>query len=267
MAPTLVKAKKLWLQFSQCTTLCIVLWFALSAIGIRDLNWMGATENSASQPYRLATQTALPSVVHLFTIRSPNSCISRLNDFNIVNLNAPCAIKEGDKNTVGSAVIVKSNGVLLTNYHVIKNKKGVFVSLDDGRNLPAKIIGSNSDTDLAVIKIEANNLPEISFGSAKDIQIGDSVLAIGNPFGLGKSVSMGIVAAMNKSKLGLNKKEDFIQTDTAVNPGDSGGALVNMRGQLIGINSAIYSQHEGSTGISFAIPLWMITQALNDLYK
>jgi serine protease DegQ len=265
MEPDLSKTKKFWLLISQFITVCFVIWLFLGMTGVMDLHWLKTTQSTASQPYRLAAQTALPSVVHLFSTTKSAKCSERLHALKSDNSSAACEFKNSDKYTLGSAVIVKSNGVLITNYHVIMNKTDIFVDLNDGRSLPAKVISSNPDTDLAVLKIEATNLPKISFGSLTDVQIGDSVLAIGNPFGLGKSVSMGIISAINKSGLGINKKEDFIQTDTAVNPGDSGGALINMKGQLIGINSAIYSQNKGSTGVSFAIPLWMITQELDSL--
>lgn len=259
--------KRLWLLVSQCSAIFLTLWLSLSVIGPFDMNWAKTTESSTSNPYRFATQTALPSVVYLFTTSRQGVCGQESNEAKTSNSSTSCSIKSKDRRHLGSAVIIRSNGLLVTNYHVIMNKREIFAALDDGRNLPVKIIRVNPDADLALIEIKANNLPQISFGNPKDMQIGDSVLAIGNPFGLGKSVSMGIIAAMNKSKLGINKNEDFIQTDTTVNPGDSGGALVNIKGQLIGINSAIYSQHESSTGISFAIPLWMVAQELDSLPK
>jgi serine protease DegQ len=158
--------------------------------------------------------------------------------------------------SLGSGVIVSHDGYILTNHHVIEEANQIEVALSDGRNAKGRIIGSDPDTDLAVIKIDlTGNLPAITFGHAEQARVGDIVLAIGNPFGVGETVTMGIISALKRNHLGLNTFENFIQTDAAINPGNSGGALVDANGNLLGINSAIYSPSGGSLGIGFAIPV------------
>ncbi len=149
---------------------------------------------------------------------------------------------------------MSSDGYLLTNNHVIEGAEQVVVALKDGRETYAHIIGSDPETDLAVLKVELEQLPVITIGHSDQIQIGDVVLAIGNPFGVGQTVTMGIVSATGRNQLGINTYEDFIQTDAAINPGNSGGALVNASGNLLGINTAIFTRSGGSQGIGFAIP-------------
>jgi serine protease DegQ len=161
---------------------------------------------------------------------------------------------------LGSGVIVSADGYVLTNYHVIENADAVEVALNDGRKLKAKLVGSDPESDLAVLHITPPNgqelkLSPITFGRMEDVRVGDVVLATGNPFGVGQSVTMGIVSALGRTHLGINTFEDFIQTDAAINPGNSGGALTDAAGNLIGINTAIYSRSGGSLGIGFAIPV------------
>jgi serine protease DegQ len=158
--------------------------------------------------------------------------------------------------SLGSGVIVSHDGYILTNHHVIEGADQIEVALADGRKASGRIIGSDPETDLAVIKIDlGSNLPAITFGHAEQSRVGDIVLAIGNPFGVGQTVTMGIISALKRNHLGLNTFENFIQTDAAINPGNSGGALADANGNLIGINSAIYSPNGGSLGIGFAIPV------------
>jgi serine protease DegQ len=160
-----------------------------------------------------------------------------------------------DSSSLGSGVIVSPDGYILTNHHVVETADQIEVALADGRTTKAHVIGSDPETDLAVIKIDlVGNLPAITFGHPEQAQVGDMVLAIGNPFGVGQTVTMGIISALKRDHLGLNTFENFIQTDAAINPGNSGGALVDANGNLIGINSAIYSPNGGSLGIGFAIP-------------
>ena len=161
--------------------------------------------------------------------------------------------------SLGSGVIISKNGYIITNHHVINKADEIFVTIEsEKKTYKAKLIGSDAQTDIAVIKIKANNLPYAKFGNSKILKVGDIVFAIGNPFGLGESVSMGIISALNKTKIGINKYENFIQTDASINPGNSGGALVDSRGALIGINSAIYSKSGGNNGIGFTIPSNMV---------
>ncbi len=167
----------------------------------------------------------------------------------------------------GSGVIVKSEGLILTNFHVIDGAEELEVVLSDGRRGPAKVIGGDPDTDLAVIKVELPNLQAITWGNAESTKVGDVVLAIGNPFGVGQTVTMGIVSALGRNKLGISTFENFIQTDAAINPGNSGGALIDSNGNLLGINSAIYSNSGGSLGIGFAIPLNIALPVMESIMK
>jgi len=154
----------------------------------------------------------------------------------------------------GSGVIMTSDGYILTNHHVVDSATKVHVVLADKREFDAKVVGTDSDADIAVIKVEATGLPAVTIGDSSRVEVGDVALAIGNPFGLGQTVTMGIISALGRTGLGIERYENFIQTDAAVNPGNSGGALVNTRGELIGINTAILSESGGNQGIGFAIP-------------
>jgi Do/DeqQ family serine protease len=162
---------------------------------------------------------------------------------------------------------VSSSGYILTNNHVIEGADGIEVVLNDGRRSQAKVIGTDPDSDLAVLKIELDKLPVIVLGDSDALQVGDQVLAIGNPFGVGQTVTSGIVSALGRNQLGINTFENFIQTDAAINPGNSGGALVDIQGNLLGINTAIYSRSGGSMGIGFAIPIATAKQVLESLVK
>ncbi|MEN9373221.1 MAG: hypothetical protein RIR79_773 [Pseudomonadota bacterium] len=168
---------------------------------------------------------------------------------------------------LGSGVIVSPNGYIITNHHVIENADEIEVALNDGRYTLAKVIGSDPETDLAILKIELDKLPVILLGNSDTIQVGDQVLAIGNPFGVGQTVTSGIVSALGRNQLGINTFENFIQTDAAINPGNSGGALVDTEGNLLGINTAIFSQSGGSMGIGFAVPVSTAKQVLEGIVK
>ena len=170
--------------------------------------------------------------------------------------------------SLGSGVIVDANkGYILTNNHVIAKADEIAVTLRDGRVLQAKLIGTDPDTDVAVIQIPAEKLTAIPLANSDKIQVGDFVVAIGNPFGLGQTVTSGIVSALGRSGLGIEGYEDFIQTDASINPGNSGGALVNLAGELVGINTAIFSQSGGNIGIGFAIPVNMASRIMQQLLK
>lgn len=157
--------------------------------------------------------------------------------------------------SLGSGVVVSSNGYVLTNNHVIQEADEIQVLLSDGRNTAAAVVGTDPETDLAVLRVGLHGLPAATFGHSQDLRVGDVVLAIGNPFGIGQTVTQGIVSATGRSQLGLATFENFIQTDAAINPGNSGGALINTRGEVVGINTAIFSRTGGSLGIGFAIPI------------
>jgi Do/DeqQ family serine protease len=168
---------------------------------------------------------------------------------------------------VGSGVIVTPDGYVLTNNHVIDRMDGIEVMLTDGRRALAKVVGADPDTDLAVLKLDLDKLPTVVFGDSDRLQVGDVVLAIGNPFGVGQTVTSGIVSALGRNQLGINTFENFIQTDAAINPGNSGGALVDAQGQLVGINSAIYSRSGGNMGIGFAIPAATARMVMDSLIR
>ncbi len=168
---------------------------------------------------------------------------------------------------LGSGVIVGSSGYILTNNHVVEGADEIEVVLNDGRQTIAKVIGTDPETDLAVLKIELDRLPVMVLGNADSVQVGDQVLAIGNPFGVGQTVTSGIVSALGRNQLGINTFENFIQTDAAINPGNSGGALVDVNGNLAGINTAIYSRSGGNMGIGFAIPVAIARQVMDGIVK
>jgi serine protease DegQ len=167
--------------------------------------------------------------------------------------------------SLGSGVIVGAEGFILTNHHVIEGANEIEIALADGRKLPARVVGTDPDTDIAVLKVDNKDLPSITFGQSENLKVGDVVLAVGNPFGVGQTVTMGIVSALGRSHLGINTFENFIQTDAAINPGNSGGALVDSSGNLVGVNSAIYYRSGGNLGIGFAIPVSIARQVLDQI--
>jgi Do/DeqQ family serine protease len=169
--------------------------------------------------------------------------------------------------SLGSGVILSHDGLILTNRHIIKGAEEIKVVLADGKNLDVRVVGVDPETDLAVLKANTSGLPSIPLGRPQDLRVGDVVLAIGNPFGIGQTVTMGIVSATGRTQLGISSIENFIQTDAAINPGNSGGALINARGDLVGINTAIYSQSGGSEGVGFAIPTDLAGKVVNQLVK
>ncbi len=177
------------------------------------------------------------------------------------------APREHREQGLGSGVIVSSDGYIITNNHVVEGADELTVSLPDKRTFKANIIGADPKTDVAVIKIDLSNLPVLPWGDATQLQVGEMVLAVGNPFGLSQTVTMGIISAVGRANMGIVDYEDFIQTDAAINPGNSGGALVNLKGELIGINTAIFTQSGGYMGIGFAIPSNMAKNVMNSLIK
>lgn len=220
--------------------------------------------------YHKAVEVAAPAVVNIFTTQKVDNVDNTLlkdpafKEF--FNNRFPDQLNNQDENSLGSGVIVRSDGYILTNNHVVAQAETIVVALKDGRRVKAKVIGSDPDTDLAVIKVDLIDLPVLPF-KLSDIQVGDVVLAIGNPFGMGQTVTQGIVSATGRSDLGINTYEDFIQTDAAINPGNSGGALIDISGNLIGVNTAIFSQSGGSLGIGFSIPAKVCQQVFNSILK
>ena len=265
---------RLWMIFAQTVTVSVAILFVVTtlrpdwlgerktppAITIQEAVAPGATPPAkAPSSYAEAARAALPSVVHIFTSKEVKTQRHPFADDPLFRHffgdrldNRPQQRASG----LGSGVIVSSAGYVLTNNHVIEGADDIEVALNDGRKLSARIVGRDPESDLAVLQVKSDGkLPAITFGHPDQLSVGDVVLAIGNPFGVGQTVTMGIVSALGRSHLGINTFEDFIQTDAAINPGNSGGALVDAGGNLIGVNSAIYSRTGGSLGIGFAIPV------------
>jgi Do/DeqQ family serine protease len=219
--------------------------------------------------YHDAVRKALPSVVNIFTSKEVR--VQRGPSLNDPILRRFFGDQFGDETrratSLGSGVIVSSGGYILTNNHVVEAADEIEVALQDDRKLLAKVVGSDPDADLAVLRVDAKDLPAITFGSSDNLRVGDIVLAIGNPLGIGQTVTSGIVSGLGRSGLGINTFENFIQTDAAINQGNSGGALVDARGNLIGINTAILSQTGGSIGIGLAIPASMAKAVMEQIIK
>ncbi|AFU38896.1 trypsin-like serine protease, typically periplasmic [Acinetobacter baumannii TYTH-1] len=218
--------------------------------------------------YSAAVKVAAPAVVNIFTTQKVKQNHPLLSDpvFREFFGNQVPEQQQQNENSLGSGVIVRADGYILTNNHVIAQADQIVVALHDGRRAEATIVGTDPDTDLAVIKIDLDKLPVLPFKLSGN-EVGDVVLAIGNPFGVGQTVTQGIISATGRSDLGINTYEDFIQTDAAINPGNSGGALIDVAGNLIGVNTAIFSQSGGSLGIGFAIPAKVCQQVLNSILK
>jgi serine protease DegQ len=260
--------RKLWLLFSQTVTVLVAGYFVVATL---KPHWLSSQESwvthpsppvSAAPNLRNAAQAASPAVVSINTHSAPAS-VSSDPWLNFFFGQSP---QSQEQNGLGSGVIIDSaRGVVLTNNHVIEGADQMVVTLTDGRRANARVLGSDPETDLAVLQIRLPKLPAITLGNSNTLAVGDTVLAIGNPFGVGQTVTAGIVSALGRSELGINTFENFIQTDAAINPGNSGGALVDIAGQLVGINTAIYSQSGGSMGIGFAIPTSLALQVAKDI--
>lgn len=232
-----------------------------------------STRTSTATPlssYAPAVNNAAPAVVNIQTTKTITERQHPLMNDPIFRQFFGDSIGEPRKrmeSSLGSGVIISPQGYILTNHHVIKAADEILVALKDGRTAKATVIGTDPDTDLAVLHVELKNIPAITLTKTHDIEVGDVVLAIGNPFGVGQTVTSGIISATGRNMLGINTFENFIQTDAAINPGNSGGALVNSFGELIGINTAIYSQSGGSQGIGFAIPLSLARNVLTQIIE
>lgn len=217
--------------------------------------------------YATGVAVAAPAVVNIYTtqnvrVRNPFMADPFFRHF----FGEDAAPRERQQSSLGSGVIVSPEGYVLTNNHVVESADDIIVALKDGRETHAKVIGTDPGTDLAVLKITLDKLPVLPLRTSP-LQVGDVVLAIGNPFGVGQTVTQGIISALGRQGLGINAFEDFIQTDAAINPGNSGGALVDVYGNLVGINSAIYSQSGGNMGIGFAIPVSLAKNVMQALIK
>ncbi len=221
--------------------------------------------------YADAVRQAAPSVVNIFTskvtIQRQNSLLDDPLFRRFFGDRFSSEPVEKRQNSLGSGVVINKDGYILTNHNVVAQADEIRVVLPDGRELQATVAGADPETDLAVIHTEEGGLPEITVGDSDSLRVGDVVLAIGNPFGVGQTVTMGIVSATGRSQLGINTFENFIQTDAAINPGNSGGALINAYGELVGVNTAIFSKSGGSQGIGFAIPVTLAKGVMNQILQ
>jgi serine protease DegQ len=275
--------RKFWLLFAQSTTVALGVLFIVILFKPDVLRWQpqqqGLTIQQAQAPagggvpaadtFAPAAQKVIPTVVNIFTqqkIRNPAHPALQDPIFRYF-FGDRLDGRPRQASNLGSGVIVSSNGYILTNHHVIEAADEIQVALANGQTLPARVVGADPETDLAVLKISANALPAITFAQADSLKVGDWVLAVGNPFGVGQTVTAGIVSALGRTHLGINTFENFIQTDAAINPGNSGGALVDASGHLVGVNSAIYSRTGGSQGIGFAIPVSIARQVMEQIIK
>ncbi len=277
--------RKLWLIFSQAATVALAVLFV---VGTLKPHWLlregrpltevvalrtapplpaaGAASEVAAAftGYHAAARAASPAVVSVTAskagARNPHA---QDPTFRFFFGDRPPDTQVG----FGSGVIVSAQGILLTNNHVVEGATGIDVRLSDGRETRAEIVGTDPETDLAVLRIKLDRLPAITLGRMESLRVGDVVLAIGNPFNVGQTVTSGIVSALGRQGLGLSTFESFVQTDAAINPGNSGGALVDVQGHLVGINTAIFSRTGGSLGIGFAIPVDVAQQVMEDLLR
>jgi serine protease DegQ len=222
----------------------------------------GTTPSTPHQmSYALAVKKAMPSVVTLYSAKEARA----RNRMFFFGLQDPGSTPKTF--SLGSGVIVSEQGYVLTNSHVIDGGDLIEVVTQDGRKFSAKVVGTDPDTDIAVLKVDADKLPAITLGNDEALQVGDAVLAIGNPFGVTNTVTSGIVSALGRNQLGINQFENFIQTDAAINPGNSGGALIDTSGNLVGINTAIFSRTGGTMGIGFAIPVSLAKPVMEQIIQ
>ena len=296
--------KRLWLTFAQAVTVLLAALFVLAAFRpswlparfqsapivasmptreVPTANTAGAVPTAVTSilSYSEGAKRATPAVVSIVTSKQSRLPSNHpwLDDplfKKYFSDKLPGSGPEGGRSdrrgnslipSMGSGVIVRADGIVLTNFHVVESASEIEVVTADGRTAKAQVIGGDPESDLAVLKIALDNLPTLNFANVDDARVGDVVLAIGNPFGVGQTVTMGIISALGRSQLGINTFENYIQTDAAINPGNSGGALVDSSGRLLGINTAIYSRSGGSLGIGFAIPNNTAKQVMDSILK
>ena len=228
-----------------------------------------STTLSGPVSYAPSVERASPAVVNIYTAKTITRRAHPLLDDPLFRelFGELAGPRQRRQTSLGSGVIVSRDGYVLTNHHVVEGADEIELLLADGRTTRARLIGSDPDTDLAVLRVKLDELPAIVLGDSEGLRVGDVVLAIGNPFGVGQTVTQGIVSATGRSRLGINTYENFIQTDAAINPGNSGGALINAYGELVGINTAIFSKSGGSQGIGFAIPVALARQVLEQIIE
>ena len=276
--------RRLWLLFAQAVTVCIAVLFVITTL---RPDWLRVTPavrspNATSQllpspdslappapsSYARAVAAAAPAVVNIHTTKRVSVSRLPLNTDPVLRKffeQMPGFNQTQQVTSLGSGVVVSAKGQVLTNLHVIDGADEIVVALTDGRQAVAKVLGVDADADLAVLQIDLGQLPELAFTALEPLSVGDVVLAIGNPFDVGQTTTMGIVSALGRDRLGINTYENFIQTDAAINPGNSGGALIDTQGRLVGINTAIYSKSGGSLGIGFAIPAAAAQKVLSEI--
>ena len=262
---------RLWLVFAQTVTVCLGILFIVATLRpdwLRNGTRTGAGSIDATvekvgsvtaggASYAEAVARATPAVVNIYTTKAievPLIPLPADPELNRLLRGLPGFTQRRQSGSLGSGVIVRNDGYIVTNYHVVEAADSIRVALNDGREADAQVVGADPETDLAVLRVRLPKLQAIAFESDETLRVGDVVLAIGNPFGVGQTTTLGIVSALGRNRLGINIYENFIQTDAAINPGNSGGALVDAQGRLVGINTAIYSETGGSLGIGFAIP-------------
>ncbi len=272
--------RRFWLVFAQTATICLAVLFVVSTLRPDLVAWTtrgdvvtvkepapeAAVQSVGS--YSDAVRKAMPAVVNIFTsqqIKRPRHPLMDDPLFRYFFGDQPDSGTQR-REGLGSGVIVSEQGYILTNHHVVESVDQIEVALSDSRKVPAKVVGTDPETDLAVLKIEVQKLPAITFARAEQVRVGDVVLAIGNPFGVGQTVTFGIVSGLGRN-IGIATFENFIQTDAAIHPGNSGGALVDVRGNLVGINTAIYSQTGASMGIGYAIPVSIARQVMEQIIE
>jgi serine protease DegQ len=273
--------RKLWLIFAQTATVCLAVLFVVSTLRPDLLAWNMRSEVLPAKPppaeapalavatFRDAARQAMPAVVNIFTSQEVKRTRPSFMDdpwFREFFGDQPDAGPQR-REGLGSGVIVSEDGYILTAHHVIESVDQIEIALSDSRKVRARVVGTDPETDLAVLKIELEKLPSITFAPPEQLRVGDVVLAIGNPFGVGQTVTLGIVSGLGRSRLGITTFENFIQTDAAINPGNSGGALVDAGGNLVGINTLIYSRTGGSMGIGYAIPVSIARQVMEQIVQ
>jgi serine protease DegQ len=273
--------RRFWLVFAQTATICLAALFVVSTLRPDLIAWrtrgdvVTVKEPAPEAPahpvasFSDAVRKAMPAVVNIFTSqeikrpRHPFVDDPLFRYFFGDQSDGGTQRREG----LGSGVIVSEQGYILTNHHVIESVDQIEVALSDARKVPARVVGADPETDLAVLKIDVPKLPAITFARPEQLRVGDVVLAIGNPFGVGQTVTFGIVSGLGRSHLGIATFENFIQTDAAIHPGNSGGALVDVKGNLVGVNTAIYSQTGASMGIGYAIPVSIVRQVMEQIIE
>ena len=275
--------RRLWLIFAQTTTICLGILFVISTLRPDLLAWgtrpgvdvVTTRETPVEAPARRinsfadAARKAMPTVVNIYTSKETKVQRHPFMDDPVFRyfFGEQFDAQTRRSLSLGSGVIVSDKGYILPNHHVVEAADEIEVALADTRRAAARVVGSDPETDLAVLKVDLKNVPAATFAQSEQARVGDIVLAIGNPFGVGQTVTSGIISALGRSHLGINTFENFIQTDAAINPGNSGGALVDVNGNLLGINTAIYTRSGGSQGIGFAIPSSLAKQVMEQIIE